>query len=632
MDHVLAIREGGHPQPGRLPYVCSFFWAMGDENEWPVLWSTAAEGADALGWLPAGDSPDLVMERYFEYRRSLLEVDTMPREAERVFLFLRQQPFVGLDPYLVERCRESIGYFRTWNLEAGRYAQPETEPEAARNARTVAGDLHLLGRAIESRVAEALGRTIKMQRPASKISLGPSSPWRPDGLLTFLLEYGGRYPSASVWASDEGIAVGVSPGWPPRELVGDNWQQRQGASLIGQLPEGIEFIKVNEVQAGRRVEPAGDSLPPGKVFIGRWFPGDSALARESFADDVVATVAELRRFVDAFVEAIGPLSKEQPAPPPPAPDGPDGEVDFIAQAADDLMLPEEWVREIAELLREKRQLIFYGPPGTGKTYVAMRIAKAVAQEDDARWGLVQLHPSSSYEDFFEGYRPRVAERELTYELVEGPLGRMAARALGDEGEHVLVIDEINRANVPKVFGELLFLLEYRRRPTATLYREEFTLPENLYFIGTMNTADRSIALVDAALRRRFHFVPFYPDDERLQGVLAEWLDRNEPEMAWVSNLVDAVNARLVERFDGRDFQIGPSHFMTKGLDEAKLRRIWDYSVFPLIEEQLYGEAEEIATYAYDIVVKEIRSITEAVADDAVGPSVSAFEDSTPPKR
>ena len=130
--------------------------------------------------------------------------------------------------------------------------------------------------------------------------------------------------------------------------------------------------------------------------------------------------------------------------------------------------------------------------------------------------LVQFHPSTSYEDFFEGFRPLPAtDGGIAYALQDGPLRLMAAAAEADPSHpYVLVIDEINRAQLQKVLGGLFFLLEYRDRQVRPLYRpdEPFSLPANLWLIGTMNTADRSIALVDAALRRRFQFVPFVLDD------------------------------------------------------------------------------------------------------------------------
>src|SRR6185312_10149303 len=143
--------------------------------------------------------------------------------------------------------------------------------------------------------------------------------------------------------------------------------------------------------------------------------------------------------------------------------------------------------------------------------------------------LIQFHPSYSYEDFFEGFRPAPTTdgSGVLYELTPGPLRRIAKAASEDLARpYVLIIDEINRGNIPKIFGELLFLLEYRRREVRLQYWPEaaFTLPENLFLIGTMNTADRSIALVDAALRRRFYFVEFSPTKPPVSDVLARWLE------------------------------------------------------------------------------------------------------------
>ena len=115
--------------------------------------------------------------------------------------------------------------------------------------------------------------------------------------------------------------------------------------------------------------------------------------------------------------------------------------------------------------------------------------------------------------------------------------------------------------------------------------KSFSLPSNLYIIGTMNTADRTIALVDLALRRRFSFVEFHPDKLPVHGLLRRWLDSNAPDMAWVADLVDSAN----EKLNDRHAAIGPSYFMKNDLDEAMARRIWKHNVLPYIEEHLFGE-------------------------------------------
>jgi 5-methylcytosine-specific restriction enzyme B len=245
-------------------------------------------------------------------------------------------------------------------------------------------------------------------------------------------------------------------------------------------------------------------------------------------------------------------------------------------------------------------------------------ARAITGSDD-RWNLVQFHPSTSYEDFFEGYRPeKLPDGSLSYQLVPGPLRLIALDADADRAnKYVLVIDEFNRANVPKVLGELLFLLEYRKdRGVRPLYRpdEEFKLPENLYIIATMNTADRSIARLDAALRRRFHFVPFSLDAagrNPISSVLARWVEENG-ELATLPEIVDSVNNRLRVELHGDDLLLGPSYFMKTGIDESALRRIWEFQVEPLIEDLFYGEPQRIDKFRFDRIWTEYGA--PAVAD------------------
>jgi len=305
---------------------------------------------------------------------------------------------------------------------------------------------------------------------------------------------------------------------------------------------------------------------------------------------------------------------QRPVGPPPG--------DPLGELAHELLVDRSFLDELVGLLEDKRQIILYGPPGTGKTYLAQKLA-AVLAADETRRILVQFHPSTSYEDFFEGYRPRLgADGSLAYELQEGPLRTLAERAAASPTvRHILLIDEINRANLPKVFGELLFLLEYRDHEVRTTYRpdEPFELPPNLWFIGTMNTADRSIALVDAALRRRFHFVPFFPDDGAMAGLLGRWLDRHVPAMAWVARLVDEVNAELVAELGGPHLQIGPSHFMKPGLDEAMLRRVWKYNVYPYIEDQLFGEPAKSARFTLaQVRARHAGLVNRPLAEQAEG--------------
>ena len=267
----------------------------------------------------------------------------------------------------------------------------------------------------------------------------------------------------------------------------------------------------------------------------------------------------------------------------------------------ELNLPAEFLRTLERLLEDKRQLVLQGPPGTGKTFVAQQLALHLAAAGH-RVTLVQFHPSYAYEDFVQGYRPALAQGQPTFELSNGPLLLAAEAARAEpQAKHFLVIDELNRGNLAKVFGELYFLLEYRDREIRLQYSGDsgarFSLPENLYIIGTMNTADRSIALVDLALRRRFHFVEFHPDRPPIKGLLRRWLERRGlSRMKWVADVVDLANEQLSE---DRHAAIGPSHFMKPDLDDAAVEMTWTHSVLPYLEERLFGNAERLADFELD---------------------------------
>jgi 5-methylcytosine-specific restriction enzyme B len=286
--------------------------------------------------------------------------------------------------------------------------------------------------------------------------------------------------------------------------------------------------------------------------------------------------------------------QEEPVVRPPATD--------VTALADELLLPPEWLQLVLDLLEDKKQVIFYGPPGTGKTFVARKLSRFLAPDDRNR-KTVQFHPSYAYEDFIEGYRPREGEAGgVRYELTPGPLAKIAEESAEP---CVLLIDEINRGNIAKVFGELYYLLEYRGDEDQIDLQygsEPFELPENFLIIGTMNTADRSIAILDAALRRRFHFIEFFPDRWPVEGLLRRWLERHTPEMTHVADLVDAANRSLPDRH----LHIGPSHFMRAGLNREWLERIWAHSVIPYVEEHFFDEPERVEEFALAAVEGRLR--------------------------
>ena len=284
----------------------------------------------------------------------------------------------------------------------------------------------------------------------------------------------------------------------------------------------------------------------------------------------------------------------------------------LAALAQRTYLTEEFLNEIVELLEDKKQVIFQGPPGTGKTYVAQELAECLAGSTQ-RVTLVQFHPSYAYEDFVQGFRPSLVNGQAGFELREGPLKRAADNAKKEsDKKHFLVIDEINRGNLAKVFGELYFLLEYRDREMSLQYSNEpFSLPQNLYIIGTMNTADRSIALVDLALRRRFHFVEFHPDEEPVKSVLNRFLKENASGLEWVADVVDKVNALLQK---DRDAAIGPSYFMKDNLTEESVKRIWKHNILPYISELLHGQPERLKEFN----LEALRAANTSVLGEANG--------------
>ncbi|NIK55790.1 AAA family ATPase [Kribbella shirazensis] len=260
--------------------------------------------------------------------------------------------------------------------------------------------------------------------------------------------------------------------------------------------------------------------------------------------------------------------------------------------ADELYMPVAPLQELVELLNRRRQLVVYGPPGTGKTYVAKKLAERLAgAQDPSRVRLVQFHPSYAYEDFFEGFRPVEGNGNQPFALQDGPLKLMAAEAAKAENRdkaYVLIIDELNRANLPKVFGELYFLLEYREETVRLQYRPDkpFSLPDNMFIIGTMNTADRSIALVDAAIRRRFPFYEMHPQREPVRGVLAAFAKRQQLTDDRVELLAEL---NLAMGRPGHDLHIGPSYLMRDGLDApGALDLVWRYDILPLLHEHFYG--------------------------------------------
>ena len=268
---------------------------------------------------------------------------------------------------------------------------------------------------------------------------------------------------------------------------------------------------------------------------------------------------------------------------------------------------------VQDVLDRKSQVVLYGPPGTGKTFWAERAANDLAaywafgkpfdgleeSEKEAvtggrqATGLVRLccfHPAYGYEDFIEGYRPATENGQITFRLRDGVFKRMCKEAeQAPDRKFFLIVDEINRGDIPRIFGELLTVLEKDKRGKAVVLPvsgETFRVPQNVFLIGTMNTADRSISLLDAALRRRFGFVELMPDS----SVLRDHAIAGIPLGPWL----EALNRRICEHVgrDARNLQIGHSYLLQGGRpvkDMSALRRALRDDILPLLEEYCYED-------------------------------------------
>jgi 5-methylcytosine-specific restriction protein B len=287
--------------------------------------------------------------------------------------------------------------------------------------------------------------------------------------------------------------------------------------------------------------------------------------------------------------------------------------------------------EYNQLLENKKQIILQGPPGTGKTYTAQDMAyqlifnEEISQESIQRkkdliklteseyFDLVQFHPSYTYEDFVRGINVETNDGQISYKTKNKVFGDLIERAnrnydnsqkgtnelkedqkpeeyLTNKGEDkqaiiqekkfVLIIDEINRANLPSVLGELIYALEYRGVPVNGMYKykgsRSLIVPPNIYIIGTMNTADRSVGHIDYAIRRRFSFVDILPNEEVIK----------DPDAKKLFNEVKALfmDGVLATDFDRKDVQLGHSYFMVKNKNELKDK--FKYEILPILSEYI----------------------------------------------
>ena len=269
-------------------------------------------------------------------------------------------------------------------------------------------------------------------------------------------------------------------------------------------------------------------------------------------------------------------------------------VDFL----NDVFIDEYKYDSIISILGKKKNIILEGAPGVGKTFMAKRLAYSIiGKKDKSKVELIQFHQSYSYEDFVEGYRPT----ESGFELQRGIFYKLSKKALNDpKNNYYLIIDEINRGNLSKIFGELLMLIEADKRDDGlklAYSEEEFFVPNNLYIIGLMNTADRSLALIDYALRRRFSFIRIEPafDNEKFIKAFNEKFDN---DFSNVITIIKKINDAIKDdKSLGSGFKIGHSYFCPQLKDrkgnKKDIQDIITYEIIPLLEEYWYDDEDSL---------------------------------------
>lgn len=290
--------------------------------------------------------------------------------------------------------------------------------------------------------------------------------------------------------------------------------------------------------------------------------------------------------------------------------------------------------------------IFYGTPGTGKTFVTSAYAVAICEnkildevlaenysaiknrydelKDDGRIDFVTFHQSYGYEDFIEGIKPKIVDRNVSYSVASGVFKKFCARAERNPFlNFVFIIDEINRGNISKIFGELITLIEDDKRGeisvTLPYSQESFTVPKNVYIIGTMNTADRSIALIDTALRRRFNFVEMMPRPE----LLSDNIDGVN-----LQKMLEKLNTRIETLLD-REHTIGHAYFI-KCKTLADIAEVFRNKVIPLLQEYFFDDYEQIRLILGEKFIRKEKLEPLGDVDEKYRYTIneSAFDDAT----
>lgn len=313
---------------------------------------------------------------------------------------------------------------------------------------------------------------------------------------------------------------------------------------------------------------------------------------------VMKTLTEITSYTD-YVEKLNALFEDDADE-----EIEEVEIQYPAYTAEDFLnevyMSRTDYQTLISLLKNKKNIILQGAPGVGKTFAAKRLAYSMMEvKDSSRVMMVQFHQSYSYEDFIMGFRPAATG----FELKKGPFYSFCKKAeMDSENDYFFIIDEINRGNLSKIFGELFMLIENDKRGVSLqlLYSDEkFSVPSNVYIIGMMNTADRSLAMLDYALRRRFAFFEFSPAFET-EGFRTY---RQEKSNKKFDNLIAAIEKLnvAIENDDtlGRGFRIGHSYFCTESeIDDMWLNAVITYEIVPLLNEYWFDEPSKVRDWEH----------------------------------
>lgn len=445
-----------------------------------------------------------------------------------------------------------------------------------------------------------------------KNDFGRTGPYQPVQWITFYRrERAKRQSDAQLFVrvAADGVSYGFHLGRTARD-AGKQFRrnvQEHGEALFRALQTSDVFTECrfwtgDDLSAEAGVKTAADLrawATHKTVAVGKRLPPDAPLLRrDELSGEILLCFDRLLPLFSCAAEGDPrPLLRCRAGDPAaPTPYDPPA---FRAET----FLSEVWLDRVFGLLRLKKQLVLQGVPGTGKTHVARCLARLMTHDRPDCVRLVQFHPAYSYEEFVEGIRARGVEvnghNQVTFPVEPGVLTQFAEQAAARPSEpHVLIVDELNRGNLPRIFGELLYLLEYRDQAVTLPYsKRPFRLPDNLFVLATMNPLDRSAVALDQALRRRFSFVDMPAD----AAILASWLERHAPDSPdptfgpRVVRLFEELNRRL-GRDLGAEKQVGHSLFMVPGLNAEKLSAVWDHHVRPLLLDYNAGREDRVRDY------------------------------------